>query len=239
VWPTAAIPTRLCRNNYPAISEFMRSTSGNVATLLGWVYGGGEIYGSDVTNPAPPSPGHGLRGHDHSGGVHGRPLYRSVATVTLMTGAEVAGAANVSSGEDESLIQFASVAASSTSTLPQGDRFVVDVPGCDEGPLGAYSVLGVTVLAYVQVATNVAALDAFKLVIRNETTDHSVTIEDTSVTTTGLAVLRSAASLVMAVGQPNLVHIESASLVTVAGGVSRTLDVALMALELGVFDTDL
>jgi len=235
-WPTSSLVTSETYNNRPLLAEIPRTLSGNVATMIGWTYGGGSIRGTTEGNIAPFAPGHGQRGHDHSGGVHGRPLYRSIATTSFGGGSE-AESITWLDGSDQTQLLFFNIPASSSAYLQTGFApWPIWVPGCDPGPLGAYQYLGVTILGQIETATNMQTADALIFDVENSATGSLLQVSDSSITTTGLFTAR-AAGLVTRPGTYQTISIPRVRLQTTATVATRTLAFGLMGVEVGVWST--
>ena len=82
LWPPQHLDESLVKNNAPDNADVVRTLAGNAAAVIGYTKGGAKL--DDYTpNPAPRCPGHWLHGHDHSGGVYGYPLRRTIAHFDL------------------------------------------------------------------------------------------------------------------------------------------------------------
>jgi len=144
------MPIADVQNGAAAAVEIIRSWAGNTMARHAWTTGAVDLPG-DTPTPCPVAPGGTGRGHDHSGGRAGRPLYRSIYVQhisphdlldTNFTGVTGEGLRLSISGIDADGVDF----------VAQSSPFLVDVPGCDPGPYGAYSNLGVTLIGHIDTA---------------------------------------------------------------------------------------
>lgn len=164
-WPPTPVPYSRGQNEKPGYSELIAVDAACLATLHGHTMGGAHI-GSDATpNPAPLNPSN-EPGHDHSGGIFGRPLFRSVATFSWDDGR------SYSSNIDQGVHLGSTVIptdADGVRTDGFAREFMVWVPPCETGsdssgvPIGAYRKLGVCVTGELD-ATALVASDVLGLV---------------------------------------------------------------------------
>lgn len=151
------LPIADVQNGAAATVDIIRAWAGNTMSRHAWATGDVDLPG-DTPSPCPVAPGGTGRGHDHSGGRAGRPLYRSIFSRTasphdlLDTG--VTGYTTIEHGTRLSIVGMTSTGVTyGDQTAPFG----VWVPGCDPGPYGAYSRLGVTLIGHI----NTAVTDAY------------------------------------------------------------------------------
>lgn len=83
-WPFSHLLTDEVKSSRPATANIPRTLAGNAALAQGMTIGGNLVDGAPSLAPLM---GHGYRGHDHSGGAGGAPLFRDVVTVPLGGGA--------------------------------------------------------------------------------------------------------------------------------------------------------
>lgn len=235
--PPAPLDRRDTQNNRPALSDIPRRLSAGAAWLAGYIVGGEELEAGVTPNLSPRSPMHGLRGHTHSGGLDGRPLFRSVLTLSLDPSNVYS--TNLSKNGGQWVVEWsANVTASQSVTYPIGGPIPVFVPGCDL-VAGAYRQLGWRAIIRVLSSTNAQTGDVLTLNAKNITTNTEVS----DAATTGAPTvateyyLKSDAAGDCLPCQPGAVNIVSLSMTYTADGTAatRSADVALIEFELGVF----
>lgn len=239
----------LIKNNELARAEIVRNLSGTAAWVVGYVIGGEDV-DTDTPNPVRPSPMHGLRGHTHSGGADGKALFRSVASITLED--HETHSANLETQIGTHNIALWTVRADGTPVaapgfdmgtgagefVPMGPELPIFVPGCDPRN-GAYRELGWRLHLDVRTTTNVAAGDDLTVRLTNKTT--GATASDTltginSLTFTAAVTADASNKLSVLPGRWNLLQLSGEFVADATAGV-RTLQIAVCALELGVYET--
>jgi len=239
VWPVQGLTRQQVYNNAPLNSDVGRVLAGNVATLHGHVVG--LSYLDEYTpNLAPAAPGHGLKGHDHSGGLFGQPLRRTIAHFDLGEGHEFEPASDVDGNEDDVPYRFSLAATASQidDAIFAGPFLPVWVPHCDPGPTGAYRKLAVRALIRMTTSTETKTNDALRLRVFNMTTGSKVELSDTSITNASVyAVFASSSStlLLMEPGRINTLIIDRVRIETTATAGSRQVVGYVSSLTLGVF----
>jgi hypothetical protein len=79
-WPPYPTLHSRSQNLEPLENEVVRNPAANLTLIEGHINGAERV--GNIANPAPLNPS-GDRGHDHSGGDFGTPLFRSIATVNV------------------------------------------------------------------------------------------------------------------------------------------------------------
>jgi hypothetical protein len=238
LWPPQHLDVALVKNNAPDNADVARTLAGNAAAVIGYTKGGAKL--DDYTpNPAPRCPGHGLHGHDHSGGVYGYPLRRTIAHFDLGTGEE-RGSSDVDGNDQHSLVYFLLVATASVvnDEIHSDPGCSMWVPSGDNGPTGAYPVMGVCVVGVITTATNIQTGDSLAITIRNETTDSEITLTDSTVTAAGTFRAASTGTddlMTFAVGRINTLRIKRTRFTATATVASRTMIGHVSSLEVGVY----
>lgn len=236
IYPVGLLQRARTRNNKDALAEIPATLAGNIATLRGVILGG-DTLDADTVNPAPLNPGSSQRGHDHSGGLYGAPLFRTIASWNFDDHASIT--ANITANQSPN--EFAIEAAASetiytpTAFLP----LMLWVPGCDPGERGAYQGLGVRTVWYIEATSGGSSGDRLKLEVENRRTGTKVTLETSGTTSTGTKITASADDgerLHIAPGELNHLIITTIFKASAVAG-SRVLTARLIALELGVYAT--
>lgn len=239
IWPTQGLDESLVQNNKPDNSDVARALAGNAAAVIGYAHGRATL--DDYTqNPAPLCPGHGRRGHDHSGGLFGYPLRRTVSHFDTGNGHEAEPSTDVDGNENEVEPAFSlGATASQTDDQPLAEPvFVVHVPGGDPGSTGAYPLMGIVVVGLITTATNVQAGDELFITIKNKTTGSVITVSDASVTAATLFRAASTGTddlMAFAVGVPNVLQVKLISFTATAAAASRTIAGYISSIEVGVW----
>lgn len=238
-FPPLPFRTLSCRSQQPAIAEIAARLGGNLTTHVGHVVGGDDVAGTP--NPAPVNPS-GDRGHDHSGGDYGRPLFRSVATIDFNGGAfDLVG---WTPGPRAHQKTHSATAGGTTTRELHTSTIAVWVPPCDPQPeVGAYAWLGVGVSINLT-ATALGASDTAAVLVRNLTRGLPVTEVSVGIggaLTSSPAELwawsdANAERLPASPGRMNVLQV-STSVTRAAGGSSRGCTLRLDALELGVYSS--
>lgn len=153
------------RSSVDAVADVPRILSADIASMVGHTDGGSAL-DATTPNPAPPNPGTGEKGHDHSGGYYGRPLYRTTLSLTCDLGSQDP-TRNLTTNGDEGFVHIQQVAPSEErAAYPYGGPVIAWMPGCDLVE-GAYSLQALTCRAVVTDPTNVQSLDGVEIRIRN------------------------------------------------------------------------
>lgn len=240
VWPVQGLTRQQVYNNAPLNSDVGRVLAGNVATLHGHVVG--LAYLDEYTpNPAPGAPGHGLKGHDHSGGLFGQPLRRTLAHFDLGEGHDYEPASDVDGNEDDAPIRFslAATASQTDDAIFAGPFLPMWVPHCDPGTTGAYRRLSVRCLGILTTSTNTQTGDSISVRVKNVTTGATAEISDASITSTASPIIGASTGtsdlLLMEPGALNALVIDRVRLTTTATVAARTVVGYLSSLTLGVY----
>lgn len=241
IWPIQGLTRQQIVNNAPANADIPRTLAGNAATLWGHTVGG-EWLDDYTPNPAPPAPGTGVPGHDHSGGLFGAPLRRTVAHFDLGSGHEGEAETDVDGNEDDAPLRFSFESISASTIIdefPSTLRIAMWVPHGDEGPSGAYGMQGVRIFAFLDTSTNTASGDELTLTVRNETTGAQVDVSDATITGASSYVIAQSTGtgdlLKMKPGALNVIRVSRIRLETVSGGSARTVAGLVSSLEIGVW----
>lgn len=231
------------QNCKPARSDIPRRLSASAAWLAGYIVGGDELEAGVTPNLAPRSPMHGLRGHTHSGGLDGRPLFRTIATFS-MDPADLLSANIVGENDGEWTTKWpnSTITASTETTVPIGNPIPLFVPGCD--PVnGAYRRLGWHINFRVLAATSPQAGDTVSIIIKNNTTETTAETESAAgqptVTTPAYWTAVNGTALDSRLFcQPGVVNVLEFSVKYTADGTAATrndVSLGIMEMEFGVF----
>lgn len=243
------LPNSYTQNNAEARADIPRNLSATAAWVIGYTVGGEDL-DSDTANTAPRSPMHGLRGHTHSGGLDGKALFRTIAAANLddhetyssnvETQPAVNNIASWAARATGSPLSFPNLdpGDGSGKFVPMGPPLPIFVPGCDPRE-GAYVRLGWRAHIDVRTNTNVNSGDTFTLRVTNLSTQ--ATAEDTA---TGLDTMTTSAGFVsdssnrlsVLPGRWNILQVSGELAANAVAG-TRDLEIALIALELGVYET--
>ena len=235
-WPPTPVPYARGQNEEAGLAELLMQTAANTASIVGHTVGGQRLV--DADNPAPINPS-GDFGHDHSGGEFGRPLFRSVASISF---APVVSSTYLAGPARSVRLHVTDMAGSATnqSNAPQ---VLVWVPPCD-AKVGAYVWLGVAAALNLE-ATALVSGDAIEFVVRSrhprlaalEGAERRLTVS--SPTSTGSKVVTSSTSadrLRVVPGAMNPIEL-LARVVRTSGGSNRGCRLRVDELELGVHST--
>lgn len=250
------MPLAGLRSNELALSDFPRRASAGTAWAVGHTIGGDKL-DTDTPNPAPDSPMNSQKGHTHSGGIDGRALYRSVATITFDHG-EVRSS-NLSPNPVIGRVFFNCRPTGSPPTAPQydagssqtaklGPEFSIWVPGCDLS-IGAYRDMGISVTYNVAISTNVDAGDVMTIAVRNTSTGSSSTLSASTPSSTGVDRSFSSTKIQDTLhcqpGQLNILQLEASysasstlgpwNVANASGG--RAVTIQILDVEIGVWST--
>jgi hypothetical protein len=235
----AALRKTALQANSDALADVPRGLAANTAWLHGHTIGG-DMLDTDTPNVTPRSPMHGRRGHTHTGGVDGRPLYQTLAVASLGDNSHTSGlrAHGVTLGK----IYAASV---NPDTIIRGKipaPILCWIPGCDPGlDVGSYAFVGVAMQIEGYVDANLGASDTLSITIRN-TTETSVASStfDVGITaspwsgTFSFVSDATAERVATFPGRMNRFEI-SWVFTTVGGALLRTIGVEIQTLEFGVY----
>lgn len=227
------------QNLEPGLAELVQQSAGNLATLKGHTSGAALIGG--IPNPAPVNPS-GDYGHDHSGGEYGRPLFRSVASMTFDNGS--LGSAIASSVNEGPVFTLLSIAdgADSTTTRSGTYPFWIWVPPCDPDPaVGGYARLGVAFRLRVFSSALIAGDTATLRFWRRDPLSTGQVVQTLSISTpetTGVKATDGGTSTLVSVrpGAFNEINVQ-VEVVRTTGGSSRGADLYLLEAEFGVWKT--
>lgn len=240
------LPNAMTQNNKEARADIIRNLSASAAWVVGYTVGGEDL-DTDTVNTSPRSPMHGLRGHTHSGGLDGRPMFRTIASATFDDNGTWSANVETCPPLNRSAAFNARAQGSPLSFplqdpgdglgkfLSLGPPLPVWVPGCDPR-VGAYISLGWRAHIEFTLATNVSSGDRFTLRLTNLTT--GATAEDNR---TSIAVGRTAAlasdteRLAVLPGQYNLLQVSAELYADAVSAVGvRAVAASIFGLELGV-----
>lgn len=237
VFPPSPVQHAKTQNNDDALAEIVRSLSGNAATLHGHIVGGDSLDTATI-NAAPLNPGSSQRGHDHSGGLYGSPLFRTVASLQL---ADTSTYGTIATNDGLQTFDIGSLSSTDIYIATVPVRAGVWVPGCDPGPLGAYSRLGLRVLWYVSSGGGLKTDDILRLRVQNSTTGSQVLLDldGFAAAPSGDYTYESASTerLLMRPGALNQIAMR-AEFETSATAGTRTLVFTLSNVEFGVYTTN-
>lgn len=214
-----------CRNNADAIADVPRILSSNA--LINSVHTtGNPDLGDGQTAPVTMISPSGNYGHDHSGGVWGRPFRRSVCTMSFDNSETYGG--DFIGGGFISNAYFAAVSPNTTVDAYCGE-FNIFVPPCD--PLaGAYNLLGVHAAISGKEQGSVFSADTITLRIHNRTTGDRITLDalsgfGTDPTTKMTYSDDDAQRLSMEQGMMNKIALEAFFHADAGGGLTRTIQI--------------
>lgn len=234
-FPTLPPQNLDCRNNADAIAEVPRILSSNALVNSVHTTGNSDLGDGQRAPITMISPSNGY-GHDHSGGVWGRPFRRSVCTMSFDNSDLYSP--NFLGGGYRSAINFNSVSPDTTVDGGCGE-FKLYVPPCD--PLnGAYNLLGVQAGISGRFQTNVFSADTVTLEIKNTTTGDSVTLDaldgySSSSTTYFTHSNSDSQRLNMAQGALNSIQLKAYFHADAGGGLTRTIQVRISEISFFVF----
>lgn len=241
-YPPTPVAYRKGQNLEPGVAELMQQSAAMCATLDGHTQGSGAAAYAAPVNPS------GDLGHDHSGGEHGRPLFRSLATVTFDDGRSF----------NTSPVLFGKVAIDgwfyvrdsipeSTNKSAHPASVYVWVPPCDPVE-GAYLRLGLAVSLWLAPLSPVAGIsgppiagDTVTLRVWRRTEDQIRQVAlfpITSPATPGARYVESelASRLFVEPGAWNELVFEL-EMERGAGGSDRGLNAWLLEAEVGVYES--
>jgi len=221
--PLATVPISRLQNGQTGYSDVLAVPAANAATLADHIDGLGT-YGMPV-NPS------GEHGHDHSGGLFGRPMFVSVASMTLHGAQGTTGV--VYPAKFYQL--WIENAPGGTTTVDDGPTVPIWVPGCDP-IVGAYVRLAVRLRVNL-VLTGLQSTDTLEVVAKIN--DDSYTFTLTNPHTTGVQIFASASTAQLVGTLPGATNniMISAKAIRVAGGASRACTINVEEVEFGVYQT--
>lgn len=221
--PLATVPQARLQNGQVGYSDVLAVPAANAATLADYVDGLGT-YGSPL-NPS------GEPGHDHSGGMFGRPMFITVGSTTLH-GAQ-GGTGVVYPAKFYQL--YIDNGPGGTTTVDDGPYVPCWIPGCDLIS-GAYVRLGVRFRINIT-ATGLDAADSLEVIAKINDDQYAFTVS--SPNTTGVRYLGSASTAQTVGTEPGATNNVSlsAKVVRVAGGANRGCIINVHEIEYGVFST--
>jgi hypothetical protein len=223
-WPLYPVPYARAKNGQPGYNDLLASPAANASTLADWVDGLGA-YGAPLNPSSEP-------GHDHSGGHFGKPLFCTVASLSL-DGPQ--GTTGVIYPQRFRSITLEDGAGGTTTNATMVSPTFIWVPPCDPSD-GAYVNLGISARVDLT-TTTLTASDVLTVYFKVGEDEQGFTI--TGPNSTGVKNLASSSTserVSVRVGQVNLVEIR-ATVVRAAGGSSRGCRLDFDELELGVYST--
>lgn len=234
-WPLLSPQTRHTWANRDAIADVARQLAANALQMYGHVQGGDLLA---ENTPAPASmqnPGAGVLGHDHSGGLWGRPLYRDIAT---FCGDNHDNLGSVETNSSPWVFTAVSLPAAEESQVFFAD-FAVWVPGCQPGrDVGAYNSLAWNAKVWISVATNVVTADELHVVLQNKHPG-ATNEQQLEIANPAAATFRVNASdderLTVVPGEWNRLRL-GIDYNPSGSGSARSLTLVVQDLQLGVFD---
>lgn len=241
-WPFSHILTDEAKSSRPATANIPRTLAGNAALAQGMTIGG------DLVDGAPnlaPLMGHG-RGHDHSGGAGGAPLFRDVSNTSLADGETDFGAREFSVGA-----QFAKLLTTTQegnvigARVPEDEDFGIGfidgalpdlwIPPCASD--GAYHELHIRVCASLGQRTGtLLSGDVVTLYVRNlrpEVVSQANEVSMTFTGGTGNYGRVSANALRMRPGTYNRLGF-SIQFTTASGGSARRASLGIWSISAGI-----
>jgi hypothetical protein len=230
-WPPYHLLEVTTQSGRPAVAEIPRVLAGNAALYRGHTVGGALVDGA--TNLSPYG-GHG-KGHDHSGGEMGEPLFHTLASAALNDGFTPSGGLLWTLG-GILLWTTPQIGPSTDGAVVRYSEPVIPlyVPPCQSS--GAYHELSLRFSAQLSAGAGVILSgDNFQLWWRNL----SAPPGDGSVVTwtlTGPEGYKSARldGLVCIPGQINLIVLDSVQYRTAAGGTTRRPNLSIYDVSLGI-----
>lgn len=225
-WPPTQHDVERQQSGQPMLCDTARTLSANNAIYEAWINGQGQI----VNQPSPVKNPSGSFGHDHSGGIYGRPLFRTVATIDLAS----TGFTGASLTTNPNLLEIQTDAdTDANQSLEYSPRWPIWIPPCDPGETGAYTNCG---LAFSYEQTSTVSGDVVTFTIRNVSAGGSAAFTLTEgASTSDFVYSTSVAQTLPCI--PGAVNILQCILdVDRQGtGSSRVCYVLLYQLELGVY----
>jgi hypothetical protein len=221
--PLATLPQARLQNGQVGYSDVLTVPAANAATLADFVDGLGT-YGMPLNPSNEP-------GHDHSGGMFGRPLFITVVSSTLSAGQGGTGVVYPA----KYYVLSVDNAAGGVTTLTNGDPIPCWIPGCD--PIsGAYARMGVRLRIDV-LATTLLATDTLEVIVKLNDDQYAFTVS--SPNTTGVRYIGSASAAQTIGSHPGATNVYSisAKATRVAGGSARACIINVHEIEFGVFST--
>lgn len=221
--PLATLPQARIQNGQVGYNDVLAVPAANAATLADFVDGLGT-YGMPL-NPSNEA------GHDHSGGVFGRPMFITVGSSCLSSGQGVTGV--VYPAKYYYLSEFN--AAGGVTTVINGDPIPCWIPGCDLIS-GAYAKLGVR-LRIAIVGTTLSASDTLEVIVKINDGSYAFSVSNPHIT--GIRYIGSASAAQTIATEPGATNTYSVSarVARVAGGSARACTINVHEIEFGVFST--
>lgn len=191
-WPFSHLLVDEVKSSRPATANVARTLAGNVALAQAMTAGG------DLVDGAPsiaPMMGHGTRGHDHSGGAGGAPLFRDIASVPLGGGDTLRDLSFITPGSG---FVFTGIPSQPASTMSQPVSIAIPrpalwIPPCSSD--GAYVDMRVRMsLQMNSIGGPLFAGDSLLVNVFNETPSVSLSSNQCLLTFTGVAGIKSAVS---------------------------------------------
>lgn len=224
-FPLYPVPYTRAQNGQPGYSEILTTPAANAATLADYVDGLGT-YGGPLNPSSEP-------GHDHSGGHFGKPLFLTVASLSL-DGPQTHGTGVIYPQRFRS-ITIENAAGGTTISAAMVSPTFIWIPPCDATD-GAYVNLGIS--ARVDLATTtLTASDVLTVYFKVGEDEQGFVVSGPN--STGVKNLASSSTserVSVRVGAVNLVEVR-ATVVRAAGGSSRGCKLDINELELGVYST--
>jgi hypothetical protein len=231
-WPPTQLPIDRAKHGEPMLSDVVRVPGANVSAYHAHTMGLDTVGTSAAQTPIN---GFGSRGHDHSGGDFGRPLFRSIYAATLDPGGQVS--ANIVATNRVGRV----VLNGDPGTTPKEQithPLFVWVPPCPAG--GAYDNCGVHIVAEV-VSTTLTASDEMTVRLRNLFPGYqrAVSFSVSSPNSTGEKLFESRSNserLELIPGALQAIRLE-AEVALDGGGSNRGVTIDFYEIEIGVYES--
>ena len=224
-WPLYPVPYTRVQNGRPGYSDVLSVSAGDAATLADYVDGLGT-YGGPLNPSSEP-------GHDHSGGHFGKPLFLTVASLSL-DGPQTHGTGVIYPQRFRSITIENAAGGVTTSAAMVSPTFIW-VPPCDATD-GAYVNLGISARVDLT-TTTLTASDVLTVYFKVGEDEQGFVVSGPN--STGVKNLASSSTserVSVRVGAVNLIEVR-ATVVRAAGGSSRGCKLDINELELGVYST--
>lgn len=232
-WPPSQLPTERAKHGEPLLADVVRVPAANVALYEAHTMGKDTVGTTPSTTPLN---GAGTRGHDHSGGEFGRPLFRSIYTTSLDDGGNVSSNI-VSSGERPGRVIISGDAGDDVVAQMNQPLFVW-VPPCPAG--GAYDNVAVYCVIKHD-STSLDAADDLKIRLRNEFPGYQRScvfdLSETSTSAQRVGTSGQTERLELLPGIVNPVRVEYELDLAASPSGSRSATIDILQIEIGVYES--